>query len=98
MKIARPPGGFHIRVLAAAQTTLDGVRPQFPRLDAIWDGICERLKFTAHREGQELPGGGVVMQFPGNAAFGVPKIAVCYTVLGDQVTITRLLIQLEPED
>lgn len=65
-----------------ASTTLKGADVNIPRIDDVWSGICERLKFTAHREGQALPNGGLVIQFPGDRAYGVPTIAVCFKVLG----------------
>jgi hypothetical protein len=60
----------------------------------VWDAICERLKFTAHREGQPLANGQLLIQFPGNQPFGIPTVAVCYTVLGDTVTIRRVLVRI----
>jgi hypothetical protein len=94
LNIARPPNGFIISVTAGAQATLDSVSDAVPRIGEIWAALCERLKFTAHREGQPLPNGGLVIQFPGDPAFGVPVIAVCFSVLGDTVTVTRVLVRV----
>lgn len=94
MGIARPPSGFSIILSAIANDALDSARPGIPRLDDVWSGVCERLKFTAHREGDRLPNGQSILQIRGDPAFGIPKIAVIYTVVGDTVTVRRLLITL----
>lgn len=94
MRIARPPSGFTITLSDGAQSTLAGIASSVPRIDEIWAGICERLKFTAHREGQPLPNGGLVIQFPGDPAYGIPTVAVCFSVLGDSVRVERLLIRV----
>ena len=77
-----------------ANAALDAARPGVPRLDDVWGGVCERLKFTAHREGDKLPNGQSILQIQGNPAFSIPKIAVVYSVVGDTVTVRRLLISL----
>jgi hypothetical protein len=56
--------------------------------------VCERLKFTAHREGQKLPNGDLVIQFPGNQDFGIPGISVRYGVRGDTVTVRKILVRI----
>jgi hypothetical protein len=94
MRIARPPSGFSIVLSSAAKVALDTARPGVPRLDDVWAGVCERLKFTAHREGDRLPNGQSILQIQGDPAFGIPKIAVVYTVVGDTVTVRRLLISV----
>ena len=35
------------------------------------------------------------MQFRGDADFGIPTIAIVYSVLGDAVTIKRVLVSIE---
>jgi hypothetical protein len=60
----------------------------------VWSGICERLKFTAHKEGQPLSTGQMLIQFPGAQDFGIPTIALVYTVLGDTVTVHKILIRI----
>ncbi|MDP1737443.1 MAG: hypothetical protein Q8L23_08380 [Caulobacter sp.] len=92
MRIARPPSGFSIIVTELAQTALDASVPSVPRLTEVWDGVRERLKFTAHREGDRLPDGRSLLQVDGDPSFGIPKIAVIYTVLGDTVTVHRILV------
>lgn len=94
MRIARPPSGFTIVLSASAGATLEGAIPAISRLSEVWDGICERLKFTAHREGDKLPDGRCVLQIDGDATFEIPKIAIVYSVLGDTVTVHRLLVQI----
>lgn len=94
MRIARPPSGFSIVLSNVAKAALDTARPGVPRLDDVWGGVCERLKFTAHREGDKLPNGQSILQIQCDPAFGIPKIAVVYTVVGDTVTVRRLLISV----
>jgi hypothetical protein len=94
VKIARPASGFIIKLTPAAKATLDGVIETTPRIADVWAGICDRMKLTAHREGEPLPNGGLVIQFPGYPAYGIPKVAVCFRVLGDTLTVDRILIQL----
>lgn len=94
MRIAKPPSGFIIVLSDLAKATLDAARPGIPRLDDVWGGVCERLKFTAHREGDKLPNGQSILQIHGDSAFGIPRIAVVYSVVGDTVTVRRLLVSL----
>lgn len=94
MRIARPPTGFKIHLSESAQSTLSSAQTSVPRLHEIWDGVCERLKFTAHREGQLLPNGQTLSQIDGDPTFGIPKIALIYSVVGDTVTVHRLLIPI----
>lgn len=94
MRIARPPSGFNIILSDVAKAALDAAAPGAPRLDEVWSGVCERLKFTAHREGDKLPNGQSILQIQGDPAFNIPKIAVIYSVVGDTVTVRRLLISV----
>lgn len=94
MRIARPPSGFRIVMSAGAKASLEAATPASPRLPAVWEGVCERLKFTAHREGDRLPNGDCLLQIQGDPAFDIPKIAIVYGVVGDTVTVRRLLIGL----
>lgn len=94
MRVARPPSGFRIVLGDAARTTLEHATAGSPRLPDVWASICERLKFTAHREGTLLPNNRQLIKFPGDAAFGVPTVAITYVVVGDQVRVERMLVQL----
>jgi hypothetical protein len=94
LRIARPPEGFTIILKPFAEAALDGAKAAYRRMDDVWQGICERLKFTAHREGEPLPNGSRVQQFSGDPRFGVPRIALVYRVVGDAVTIQKLLISV----
>lgn len=94
MKFARPGSGFIIKMTPGAQATLDGVADTIPRIGDVWAGICERLKFTAHREGQDLPNGGLIIQFPGDATYGIPTIAVCFDLRADTVLVRRILVRV----
>ena len=90
--IIRPPIGFKIQVEAKAQEGLDCLSDAMPRLAAWWPGVCERLKVTAHIEGQQFPDGRWAMQIPGSPNYGIPTIAIRYAIEGDTVTVTGLLI------
>lgn len=92
MRIARPPEGFAIVLSDIAQQAVATASAAFPRFDFAWSNIVERLKYTAHREGAELPNGDRLVSFPADAARGDPKIAVVYHVLGDAVTIRKLMV------
>jgi hypothetical protein len=93
VNVARPPDGFEIRLEPRAQAALDGVAGRYPRIHSIWHGICQRMKMTGHREGRLLPGGNeLVMEFPADAPYGIPKIAACFHVLGDRLTVTSILV------
>ena len=71
MRIARPPSGFNIILSDVAKAALDAAAPGAPRLDEVWSGVCERLKFTAHREGDKLPNGQSILQIQGDPAFNM---------------------------
>ncbi len=98
MRIARPPEGFAIILSESAQQTLRSAQQAVPRIDDIWTGITERLKFTAHREGVSLKNGDRVYQIDADASFGIPRVALVYRVLGDAVTILRILISIKSTD
>ena len=69
-------------------------RPPILRLGEVWMGICERMKMTAHREGQPVAKGRQVFQNQGDPEFGIPTITVKYLVIGDVVRVEALLIRL----
>jgi hypothetical protein len=92
MNIARPADGFAIRLEPRAQATLDSVGGSYSRIQEVWHGICQRIKMTAHREGRQLPNGELIMEFPKDAQYGIPLISVVFDVLGDTLTVKRILI------
>lgn len=92
MRFARPPEGFRIVLSDLAALTLETSAVSFPRLPAIWDAHCERLRFTAHRDGLPLSRNRQVIKFEGDAAFGIPTIAAVYVVVGDRVEVEKILV------
>lgn len=77
-----------------AKATLDAATLGASRLPEVWASICERLKFTAHREGTLLPNNRQLIKFPGDAAFGIPTVALTYVVIGDQVRVERIMVAM----
>lgn len=94
MKFARPPDGFRVEVSEQAKATLQSAQEASPRLEEVWNGICERMRMTAHREGHPVSNGRQVYQNQGDPHFGVPTITVKYVVIGDVVRIEALLIRV----
>lgn len=94
MKFARPPAGFRIELSDRARETLENAQGGNARLAEVWEGICARMKMTAHREGHPVANGRQVYQNQGDPRFGVPTITVRYLVLGDTVRIEALLIRM----
>lgn len=92
MRFARPPDGFRIVLSDLAALTLEANRASFPRLSDVWGAHCERLKFTAHRDGLPLSHNRQVIKFEGDAAFRIPTIAAVYVVVGDRVEIEKILV------
>lgn len=94
MRVARPPSGFTITLSREAAATLRNAADGAPRLPEVWAAICERLKFTAHREGTPLPNNRQLIKFPGDVAFGIPTVALTYVVVGDRVKVERIMVAL----
>ncbi len=92
MRFARPPQGFRIVLSDLAALTLEANTGAFPRLSEIWDAYCERLRFTAHRDGLPLPRNRQVIKFEGDTTFGIPTVAVVYVVVGDRVEVEKILV------
>jgi hypothetical protein len=91
MDIARPKAGFILREPPSFKTILDSAAKRWPRVHSHWDGIKERLKITAHREGARAAGAGDrVFEAQGDADSGLPTVRVAYRVLGDTVTFVKL--------
>lgn len=92
MRFARTPSGFKILLSKSAQSTLDGASDSATRLPEVWAAICERLRFTAHREGTMLSNHRQLMKFPGDPAFKIPTIALTYVVVGDEVRVEKIMV------
>jgi hypothetical protein len=98
MDIARPKEGFHLREPAEFGQTIAEAAAQWPRLPSHWEGIKERLKVTAHREGARAAGlGERVFEAQGDVGGGLPSVRVAYHVLGDTVTFLKIMI-IPPDD
>jgi hypothetical protein len=92
VNIVRPSTGFEIRLEPRAEAALDCVERAYPRIREIWFGITQRMKMTAHREGTKLPSGSMVIEFPSDPTYGIPKVAAIFTALGGTLTVERILI------
>jgi hypothetical protein len=87
VNIAKPPGGFQVRISPAVQAHLREVTGQFDDFEWRWASVVDRLKQTAHVEGVAIDGhagqrGGVFMMDDW-------RIKVAWHVLGDTVTVMR---------
>jgi hypothetical protein len=98
MDIARPKDGFHLVEPSTFAQILASAATKWPRVHDHWDGIKERLKITAHREGAGAARAGArVFEALGDTDSGLPTIRVAYYVLGDTVTFKALAV-LDPND
>jgi hypothetical protein len=97
MDIARPKAGFKLREPGNFAEILRASSGKWPRAESLWDGVKERLKITAHREGAGIAKAGYrVFEAQGDSDSGLPGLRVAYHVLGDTVTFLALEV-LEPE-
>lgn len=93
MDIARPKEGFHLREPEGFAKRIADAAKKWPRLPSQWDGIKDRLKITAHREGAIAVGAGArVFEAQGDAELKLPTVRVAYHVLGDTVTFVDFAI------
>jgi hypothetical protein len=78
---------------ASEQRPLTEAAKDWPRLPSQWEGIKERLRITAHREGARAGGPGErVFEAQGDAEGRLPAVRVAYHVLGDTVTFLKIEI------
>jgi hypothetical protein len=97
MNIVRPPTGFIISEPPGFEQLLQGHMAKWPRVKSHWEGIKDRLKMTAHREGAAI-GDDLsqrVFEAEGDAASELPKIRIAYRVLGDILDF-KMLVVLDP--
>ena len=98
MDIARPKDGFRLIEPDTFQQVLASAAGKWPRVFDHWEGIKERLKMTAHREGAGIAKAGRrVFEALGDTDSGLPTIRVAYCVLGDTVTFKAIVV-LDPDD
>jgi hypothetical protein len=95
MQIAKPPGGFNIVEPDAIKALIRSHQVSWPRLEAYWTDIKERLKQTGHREGtpaEHGPPGARLFIAEGDDASALPAVKVAYVVLGDTLTIRLVAV------
>lgn len=87
MNIVRPQTGFIITEPTSFKTLLESHAQKWPRVISYWEGIRDRLKMTAHKEGAAIGGNlsNRVFEAEGDAESHLPTIRVAYQVLGDKL-------------
>lgn len=97
MNFARPATGFIMSEPASFKALLRNHAGKWPRVISHWEGIKDRLKMTAHKEGAAVGGNlsNRVFEAEGDAASQLPTIRVAYHVLGDKLDFKKLAV-LEP--
>jgi hypothetical protein len=97
MNIARPATGFLIREPTSFAKYLNGFTNRWPRVLSHWEGVKDRLKMTAHKEGQAV--GHVlhrVFEALGSIEGQFPTIRVAYFVFADTLTFVAIAV-VDPE-
>jgi hypothetical protein len=97
MNIARPATGFLIEEPPHFADYLNGVIGRWPRVLSHWDGVKDRLKMTAHKEGQAV--GHIlhrVFEAVGSIDGKFPTIRVAYFVFADTLTFIAIEV-INPE-
>jgi len=93
MQIARPPNGFRITEKPLALQTLAAATESTPWLQKAYSNIKERLRMTGHMTGHALGESACRRVFIDvDPTTNAKRFAVSYTVLGDGVTIHKLLV------
>jgi hypothetical protein len=97
MNIARPASGFLISEPTNFASYLAGFSNQWPRLLLHWEGVKERLKMTAHKEGQPV-GHPLhrIFEALGSIEGQFPTIRVAYFVFADTLTFIAIAV-LQPD-
>jgi|ERR1700730_8896365 len=97
MNFARPATGFIMAEPASFKELLQSHAEKWPRVTSHWEGIKDRLKMTAHREGASIGGNpsNRVFEAEGDIASELPTIRVAYHVLGDRLDF-KILAVLDP--
>lgn len=97
MNIARPATGFIITEPESFKDLLQSHAGKWPRVISHWEGIKDRLKMTAHREGASIGGNlsNRVFEAEGDTASELPTIRVAYHVLGDKLDF-KMLVVIDP--
>jgi hypothetical protein len=97
MNIARPATGFLIKEPSHFTAYLNGFVRRWPRVLLHWQGVTERLKMTAHKEGQAVGRSPLrrVFEAVGSIDGGFPTIRVSYFVFADTLTFIAIAV-LDP--
>jgi hypothetical protein len=93
MNIARPATGFLINEPASFVVYLAGFANKWPRLGSHWAAVKDRLKMTAHKEGQSL-GHPLhrVFEALGDKSTGLPTIRVAYFVFATELNFIAIVV------
>jgi hypothetical protein len=88
MNVARPPDGFVVRLSTTVQQLVEATEASNPAFAAYWADILERLRFTAHREGEpDVRLGPGHRLWKAQGGDGRPRVRLVYLVLGSQLLI-----------
>lgn len=97
MRFARIGGEWKIRLSPAALATVNTEKLRNPRFGRYWEGILARLKINAHRDGEPIgedrPGEYIFVTGPDQNS-EQPRIVVSYLIMGDTVSIGRVLVDI----
>jgi hypothetical protein len=99
MNIARPVTGFLIEEPASFAVYIANLANKWPRLAAHWDSIKDRLKMTAHKDGQAVGHNPLhrVFETLGSKTAQLPTVRVAYFVFADTLTFIAILV-FDPAD
>lgn len=94
--IVRPKTGFEVSIkFESDQKRVEEFRKESPASARVWDGLIDRLKMSAHKEGDFVPEIGddcKVLIISPDVEAGTPRILVAYRVFLDQVSIRLVVI------
>jgi len=89
MNIAKPPGGFEVRLSRAVQAFVDGMFSDDPELQNSWRPLMARLRDSGHTVGE-------VYRTDPSQRIGIfrptatgPVFSLAWHVLGDTVTVVK---------
>ena len=96
MNIARPKDGFDVRIKHEDdKARIAEFKDRSPACARCWDGMMERLRMSAHKDGEPVPflGNGFRAFVTGpDEIAGTPRILVVYLALGNWVSIQSVAI------
>lgn len=98
MNIARPPGGFRIIVKDDVETYVRSEAIENPQVTRHWADILDRIKITALKEGDPVPGCSPPRFFYlalGAPRFRVPNVRLVYEVFSDTLTVKSAVMDYD---